>query len=187
MGTAQFAMLPAHFKTMDADITEAIIACFPYVHNHPDVFGDISTVLTRCLAAVVHHADWLRKELQDDPNHPVLKSWLFRHPENLAVLKENVCIGVKGCEHMTATGLTPETNILIKVDEMQAEMAVLVSELRDAFPRNVATEVISFLNEAGYKTGNATPDYIDKTMGTRAVSLLIIRYESNESTGTVIY
>jgi len=163
LGTAFFALPPPHFTVVDSDLEQALVACFPYLHSQPDVFGDLRGVLTLCLASIVYHSDWLRSTLHDVPNHPVLQSWLFRHDMILTSLKSNVCCALS-CKHIRRTGISPETNILISLLDVTLAVTNLSKVINDILPERMAERLTKVIEDEGVKAGNVTPNTISQLL-----------------------
>lgn len=164
LGHAEFALLPPHFTCGTPGLEEAMVGCFPYLHEHKDIIGDLRAVLSRCLASLVCHSDWLLQSLPE--NHIVRTSWLFRHPAQLAELKTLLCHSTS-CEHLTATGISPDTNILREVVQARREAREDNKALREDFARfasDLTTSLKKYLDEQGIKSGNVTPNYMLDTM-----------------------
>jgi len=81
-GTTAFAQLPAHFVDPSVLVVqEAKLACFPWAVNHSSTF---QRCLTRYLAALVYHSEWL---IEKYPDHEVHQTPLFQREGMLEALR----------------------------------------------------------------------------------------------------
>ena len=126
---ASFRQLPAHFVEPNGEqaalVDGAILTVFGSTANSIPIGHPTSKpLLARCLAALVHHADWLRGELGDDHRH-FTQIRLFWEPELLQSLKPLVTI--LGSEsHLVPTGIPPHVDNIVRMEKIIKTQQVMI-------------------------------------------------------------
>lgn len=105
--TSEFSVLPPHWITAspmeDDDIKEALDLMYGTImQSHPNMSG----VLLRLLASVVHASDWIKEVSASKPGHPFGGIPILQNPVLLARLKTKVTLEpTESMRH--ATGVPP--------------------------------------------------------------------------------
>lgn len=108
-----FALLPPFFAHADCEIVASALD-----ENFSGFPSSMRRILLFCLASVVFHSDWLRKNVPAD--HPVFLQPLFRDEQRLQQLKDIVVCRLS-CAHDTfrATGIPPMTAVFQQLAEQK--------------------------------------------------------------------
>ncbi|KAG6946968.1 hypothetical protein JG687_00016401 [Phytophthora cactorum] len=81
LNQAEFAALPPHFGDNNAQcVDSSVTEMFPGLKDT----STLQDILKLCIASLVHHHDHLKEILPT--SHPLLSSYLFRHPEVMTQL-----------------------------------------------------------------------------------------------------
>ena len=111
VNSTDFVILPPHFRECnpmdDTKVKEAVnLMCGSIVEKQKDSWKDQDAVVSRSLASVICHTDWIVEVSESTPGHPFLQSPLLQHPTLIESLKNEVTL--EPTESMPkATGVPP--------------------------------------------------------------------------------
>ena len=126
---ASFRQLPAHFVEPNGEqaalVDGAILTVFGSTANSIPIGHPTSKpLLARHLAALVHHASWLRAELGDD-HRCFTQIRLFREPELLQKLKLLITI-LESESCLVPTGIPPHVDNVVRMEEIVKTQQIMV-------------------------------------------------------------
>jgi hypothetical protein len=141
-----FGSLPPHWKDEKHDkVKEALHITFgKALSSHEEDANNPKGVMLFLLASMVHHSDWLLKEMNKNPQHPFSNIPLLHKPDLLKELKE---------EHLTleptetmekASGIPPfvkHNQLLVKVMELCILNSDSIKEFKDELKDAVAEAI----------------------------------------------
>eukprot|EP00924_Labyrinthula_sp_SR-Ha-C_P014698 snap_masked-scaffold_85-processed-gene-0.23-mRNA-1 protein AED:0.28 eAED:0.28 QI:0/0/0/1/1/1/2/0/293 len=112
ISTYKFSTLPPRFEFADDQVERAKQLIFPSVPKQ------ISLILEFCLASMVYHENFLRKELPE--NHLLFNTPIFQEKSLIQTLREKVICGVSNSDGsgLQATGILAHVDILTKLHHM---------------------------------------------------------------------
>lgn len=146
--TPEFALLPPFFTKRDPIISAGIKAAFP---NAPE---SLLEVLEFCLASLIYHEEWLRKNLPSD--HPLFASPIWRN-EFVSGLRPLVeCRVARDTDHIKATGLTATSNLIGRVNRL-TELVGAITEILAALPNKIMVGVKKVLEDNAVAASSVTP------------------------------
>ena len=146
---ASFRQLPAHFIELNGEqsalVDDAILTVFGSTANSiPIRHPTFKPLLARYLAALVHHADWLRAELGDD-HRCFTQVRLFREPELLQKLLPLVTI-LESESYLVPTGIPPHVDNIVRMEKIiktQQVMIDLQNKTLETLESTVSTTIIN--------------------------------------------
>ncbi len=158
INSPSFAALCPHFEALDETVMAAVHSCFP------DAPVQFEGVLVHCLASLVYHGDYLRKNLPKE--HPLFKSAVFTHGF-VDSLAGRVALSFAN-DKISPTGIPPHVSIQRQLREVKDVVEILPGRVREAISAEFEQRAI----DSGSLTRTVMQEMLEGMMGRLQESLL---------------
>lgn len=141
-----FDSLPPHWKDQEhPTVAEALKLTFgKALTSHQGTENDPTGVFSFLLASMVHHSNWLLKQVENDPKHPFSNIPLLHNPDLLKELKEKHLTLEPTDEMKAPSGVPPfvqHNRLLDNCHQLLVLNAEALSKFRDDIKDAVADAV----------------------------------------------
>jgi hypothetical protein len=114
VNSVEFAFLPPFFSNADSEINVVVSDCFP------DAPVEMELILRFCLASVVHHQDYLRRELS--AKHPLFSTTLFAGGLAKELQPKVECRLSRAGDRLVPTGIPSHVLIMGRMEMLEKQM-----------------------------------------------------------------
>ena len=174
--SSTFAALPPHFTCgmENEHVAEAMNSCFiGIIDQVSDEFeggdsnGDNSLrantkgLLLRCLAALVHHSDSLKKTIETNPGHPFASIPLFSRPPSLLTELKKIITTEPSERVRMATGIPPHVEAMSKLDDLYELIKEEREERRNHY-EEIKNAISDKIGEIAEENGQLTRPAVEK-------------------------
>ncbi|MEZ0209060.1 MAG: hypothetical protein ACAH17_02710 [Candidatus Paceibacterota bacterium] len=150
ISSSDFAALHPHFDVVDEAVLCTISACFP---GAPKA---MEGVLVQCLASLVYHRDFLRRNLK--PDHAIFKSVLFAQGL-VDKLSDKVALSF-ATDNITPSGIPPHVSIQRELGDVKKIMVDLPTRVRAAISEEFEQRAV----DSGSITRNTLEQMLESMM-----------------------
>jgi hypothetical protein len=158
-GNISFGILPPFFIQENSLVHQAVTECFPSIPSN------IKRIALFCMASIVYHKEFLRRELQED--HPLFFTPLFANTDRLEQLSDLVeCRLQNENDPIIATGIPFNVSFLVTMSKVKHGLDKLVPAIKEVL--NDGFERISNeMEQRDVDSGMLTPQRFEQGLQER--------------------